>query len=111
MATDLTLRIDAGASFSVELDVGTDYNGRTVRASWRAFFGGPALATFTTTPVALGVTTLTLTATQTDIPAPPWALPTEREIRYGVWDAELVDGSAVHRSHQGHVIYSRAATT
>jgi len=111
MATQLDIVIEQGATFSKPLTVGVAYNGYSVRATWRKYFGGQILAQFTCPDVSAGATSLGLTAAQTsEIYRPAWAGALDRSIKYGVYDVELISGATVVRSHQGTVYLSAEAS-
>lgn len=94
--------IEQGATFSVDLPMGTARDGLTTRAYLYDRFGGALIATFSTTTCANGITTMSLTAAQTgDITAPAWTTDDDTEVKLGMWMLETVDGAAIERCWQG----------
>lgn len=108
MATNLNLTIEQGATFSVDVNVGTTYNGRTPTAKIRNRFGGTLLATPSCTAVSAGVTTVSLTAAQTAaLTAPASARDDERDVVIGYWEMIDTNAGVVTRQRQGTVTLSR----
>ncbi len=99
-ATELNITIEQGANYSLAVSAGVAHDGKSCRASIYDRFGGRLLATFACSTVnTAGITTITLTAAQTEaILAPANVRDTDREIPIGVWDLEAISGSNVARA-------------
>ena len=114
-ATKQNIIIEQGATFSLPLTVGTNYNTWTGRGKIVDAFGGNVLAEFAVATVAAGATTVSLTSAQTAALAPaiePRDI--DREVELGFYDIELVNATTgsteIVRIREGKVTLSREAT-